>query len=52
MGLYERLLQEANQEAEENPEREEQRRRLAHKRQRMQAYIKRRPMPVADGGGM
>jgi hypothetical protein len=51
MGLNERLLQEATQEAEENPEREEQRRRQAHKRQGMQAYTKRRRMPVAGGGG-
>jgi hypothetical protein len=51
LGLYERLLQEATQEAEENPQREEQRRRQTHKRQKMQAYIKRRRMPVAGGGG-
>ena len=51
MGLYERLLQEATQEAEENPEREEQRRRQARKRQRMQAYVNSRRRPVVHGGG-
>jgi hypothetical protein len=51
MGLYERLLQEATQEAEENPEREEQRRRGAAKRQRMQLYVtSRRRSGVHEGG--
>ena len=43
MGLYERLLQEATQEAEENPEREERRRR--------QAYVNNRRRPIAHEGG-
>ena len=51
MGLYERLLQEAAQEVEGNPEREEQRRRQANKRQRMQTYIARRRGRVTDEGG-
>jgi hypothetical protein len=51
MGLYERLLQEAAQEAEENPEREEQRRRPARKCQRMQAYVNSRRRAVLDEGG-
>jgi hypothetical protein len=51
MGLYERLLQEAAQEAEENPEREEQLRRQAHKRQGMQAYVNSRRRHLAYGGG-
>jgi hypothetical protein len=50
MGLYERLLQEAVQEAEENPERKEQRRIGAAKRQRMQAYVKSRRRSVVHGG--
>ncbi len=53
MGLYERLLQEAAQEEvkeKENPERQEQWRRRAHKRQRMQAYIRSRRKPVLGGG--
>ena len=51
MGLYERLLQEAAQEAEENPEREEQRKRRAQKHQRMQAYLNSRRKSVAISGG-
>jgi hypothetical protein len=51
MGLYERLLAEAVQQAEENPESEKQRRRQAHKRQRMQAYINSRRGAVIEEGG-
>jgi hypothetical protein len=51
MGLYERLLAEAAQEVEENPEWEEQRRRQAIKRQRMQAYVNSRRRAVLDEGG-
>jgi hypothetical protein len=51
MGFYERLLQEAAQEAEVNPEREEQRRRQARKCQRMQAYVNSRRRAVIDEGG-
>src|SRR4051812_1113710 len=51
MGLYERLLAEAVQEAEENPEREERWRRQARKRQRMQAYVNNRRRAVLHEGG-
>jgi hypothetical protein len=51
MGLYERLLQEATQEVEKNPEREEQRRRGAAKRQKMQAYVRSRRRAVTAEGG-
>jgi hypothetical protein len=52
LGLYQRLLQEAAQEKEKkNPERTEQRRRQANKRQRMQVYVRSRRRAVTAEGG-
>ncbi len=51
MGLYERLLVEAVQEAEENSEGEERLRRQARKRQRMHAYVNNGRRLIAHEGG-